>query len=234
MDGNQILFTFENQNQSKTAFAQIFCKNGVCLKNVSDPRAIITVGENTIFSLSNVNTSDSGRYSALFNGLYILWTLPVKVYASLALPDITLELSSTHCMFLCSVEYGENLTLSWYNTTSLVSNNSTLNGSKLLLPLEIKPDDNNNYTCVATNPVDNQTVILMESCKSELRLHIIICSVIGIVILICISIVFIYRRCKKRRTQQPNRDEKEMKTFLSQDPQREGQHLSSTSCVCII
>ncbi|KAF5890997.1 natural killer cell receptor 2B4-like isoform X3, partial [Clarias magur] len=64
------------------------------------------------------------------------------------------------CFLLCTVENGEDVTLSWYRGTERlnISNNTDLSVN-LSLTLQIHNQDinTNTYTCVSANPVSNKT-----------------------------------------------------------------------------
>ncbi|KAG5849593.1 hypothetical protein ANANG_G00112590 [Anguilla anguilla] len=64
------------------------------------------------------------------------------------------------CSVLCSVENGREVTLSWHREGQTLSHTSSPNfSSPLSLPLEIETNSAP-YSCVATNPVSNKTVIV--------------------------------------------------------------------------
>ncbi|XP_035274276.1 titin-like [Anguilla anguilla] len=64
------------------------------------------------------------------------------------------------CSVLCSVENGREVTLSWHREGQTLSHTSSANfSSPLSLPLEIEMNSAP-YSCVATNPVSNKTVIV--------------------------------------------------------------------------
>ncbi|KAJ8371547.1 hypothetical protein AAFF_G00307480 [Aldrovandia affinis] len=68
--------------------------------------------------------------------------------------------SNSSCSVLCSVENGREVTLSWQREGEMLSHTcSTDLNISLSLPLEIE-DYNSTYSCVAENPVSNQTVPL--------------------------------------------------------------------------
>lgn len=69
----------------------------------------------------------------------------------------------------CSVENGREVTLSWYRGSELLNEANSPENITLTLPLLVKPQDNTVYTCVATNPVNNQTALLstQELCSQQ-------------------------------------------------------------------
>ena len=63
------------------------------------------------------------------------------------------------CHINCSVENEPNLTLSWYKGQEEISHTSNPdNSTNLSLPLEIQ--DEGMYSCVAANPVINETIFV--------------------------------------------------------------------------
>ncbi|XP_062411066.1 HEPACAM family member 2-like [Sardina pilchardus] len=70
----------------------------------------------------------------------------------------------------CSVENGREVTLSWHRGNDLLSKTSSPDiNITLRLPLVVRQQDITVYTCVAANPVNNQTVPL--STEELLLLH---------------------------------------------------------------
>ncbi|KAI4874014.1 hypothetical protein NFI96_006748 [Prochilodus magdalenae] len=62
------------------------------------------------------------------------------------------------CSPLCSVENGKDVNLSWYEGEERISSiTSTDSSERLYLPLNITHLNCPTYTCVAANPVSNQT-----------------------------------------------------------------------------
>ncbi|KAI1887830.1 hypothetical protein AGOR_G00194480 [Albula goreensis] len=126
-------------------------------------------GQTGSLSISKLGLSDSGVYllQTEINGDTTLLRFQLTVYAPVLKPVIT-NINSSHsgsenCSVLCSVENGREVTLSWQregetlNTTSSPDLNTPLS-----LPLEIE-ENSAPYSCVAANPVCNQTVRLNTS-----------------------------------------------------------------------
>ncbi|KAI4896076.1 hypothetical protein NFI96_027208, partial [Prochilodus magdalenae] len=114
------------------------------------------------FSLSDLRTADSGRYTVdnVEEGRKEDYEL--NVYDKVSAPQLIQLISSPPeselCSVLCSVRNVRGLNLSWFkggvllNHTSSSSTNDTLS-----LPLDIQRSDIDPYSCVASNPVSKQT-----------------------------------------------------------------------------
>ncbi|XP_069047567.1 CD48 antigen-like isoform X3 [Lepisosteus oculatus] len=77
-----------------------------------------------------------------------------------------------NCSLLCSVQNGREVTLSWYREVEEkpLSNTSSPDlNSTLTLPLETDGQYNNTYSCVASNPVSNETTTVntSERCRNR-------------------------------------------------------------------
>ncbi|XP_059426048.1 SLAM family member 9-like [Carassius carassius] len=118
-------------------------------------------------TITNTRTTDSGNYILQMYGTpYMKKTFGVTIYAPLSLPVITSYCPSSSssvygCALVCSVVNVSPVTLSWYKGNSLLSSISTSNVRiSLSLPLEVKHQDKNSYSCVINNPIRNQTTHL--------------------------------------------------------------------------
>ncbi|XP_062384631.1 signaling lymphocytic activation molecule-like isoform X2 [Sardina pilchardus] len=89
----------------------------------------------------------------------------VIVYGDVGEPMVTVYHSKTkldrNCSVECSVENGREVTLSWYRGNDLLNQTSSPDlNMTLRVPLEVERHDNSIYSCVAANPVSNQTIFL--------------------------------------------------------------------------
>uniref|UniRef100_A0A3B4DEJ7 Ig-like domain-containing protein n=1 Tax=Pygocentrus nattereri TaxID=42514 RepID=A0A3B4DEJ7_PYGNA len=124
-------------------------------------------------TISNISFLHSGVYKQqLISEQVSNKKFSVTVYATVPVPSITqgspqrqsdLKSSSRRCSVVCSVRNAYKVTLSWYNGSDLHSISDSGN-STLSLPLDFEHGDNNTYSCVAANPVSNQTVHLNTTC----------------------------------------------------------------------
>ncbi|XP_030643689.1 hepatocyte cell adhesion molecule-like [Chanos chanos] len=131
-------------------------------------------------TIRNISTTDSGVYRVqIISGKLSEKTFSVTVYATVPAPHIRVKLQSRQtaavsgssgpkCSVECSVENGRDVTLSWYKGKEILNQTSSPDLSTTLsLPLKIEDQDNNIYSCVAANPVSQQTARL----KKELCPH---------------------------------------------------------------
>ncbi|KAF7646574.1 hypothetical protein LDENG_00185400 [Lucifuga dentata] len=110
-----------------------------------------------LFTISDLQKNDSGIYHIdskeghIFDASYKL-----TVYESVLQPAVnTSSVSSDSCTLLCSVDEGDETTLSWYKGEEKVNQSSS--DLSLLITVH-KEDFNSSFTCVAANPADNKTL----------------------------------------------------------------------------
>ncbi|KAI4894154.1 hypothetical protein NFI96_010644, partial [Prochilodus magdalenae] len=122
---------------------------------------------NGSLTIANINREDSGVYTIQINNdQRKIWSFSVVVYAPVSKPVIRNQPehhpgSSTQCSPLCTVENGRDVNLSWYEGKQRISSIPSTDSSKHLnLPLNISELNKTTYTCVAANPVSNQTTQL--------------------------------------------------------------------------
>ncbi|KAI4896987.1 hypothetical protein NFI96_028992 [Prochilodus magdalenae] len=136
-------------------------------------------------TIRNISREDSGVYKLhIITGSVSVWSFSVGVYGDSSIkahhkksgwevltpvskPIIRYQTGSrsvSHresCSPLCSVENGKDVNLSWYEGEERISSiTSTDSSERLYLPLNITHLNCSTYTCVAANPVSNQTVQL--------------------------------------------------------------------------
>ncbi|XP_036438990.1 CD48 antigen-like [Colossoma macropomum] len=119
-------------------------------------------------TITNISREDSGVYKLhIITGSISVWSFSVDVYAPVSKPTIRNQSEKCSvnpresCSPLCSVENGKDVSLSWYEEKERISRNSSSDSSEhLYLPLNITNLNCSTYTCVADNPVSNQTTQL--------------------------------------------------------------------------
>ncbi|KAF5881919.1 natural killer cell receptor 2B4-like isoform X3, partial [Clarias magur] len=153
-------------------------------------------------------------------------TFSVSVYAPSSTPVIRNErenwtVSSTDvCFLLCTVENGEDVTLSWYRGTERlnISNNTDLSVN-LSLTLQIHNQDinTNTYTCVSANPVSNKTTSpsITQLCdhhsdkpeRSRILLPVLISAVILTLLLAVLVFLCVWRKKEKEKDEVSDKTE---------------------------
>ncbi|XP_036438991.1 CD48 antigen-like [Colossoma macropomum] len=117
-------------------------------------------------TITNISREDSGVYKLqIITENRSNWIYRIEVYAPAPTPTISLKKKHTFpreiCVLVCSVENGKDVNLSWYEEKERISTtNSTDFSGNISLPLNITNPNNSTYTCVAANPVNNQTTPL--------------------------------------------------------------------------
>ncbi|XP_037388704.1 CD48 antigen-like [Pygocentrus nattereri] len=119
-------------------------------------------------TIRNISREDSGLYKLhIITGSISGWSFSIDVYAPVSKPVIRNQTEKRSvslresCSPLCSVENGKDVSLSWYEEKERISSISSSDSSeRLYLPLNKTNPDCSTYTCVAANPVSNQTTQL--------------------------------------------------------------------------
>ncbi|XP_072526826.1 CD48 antigen-like, partial [Salminus brasiliensis] len=119
-------------------------------------------------TIRNISREDSGVYTLqIITGSLSAWSFRVKVYAPISRPVIRKQVeqrlggSSQSCSPVCSVENGEDVTLSWYEEKERISSiNRSDSSEPLHLPLNRTFPNIYTYTCESANPASHQTTQL--------------------------------------------------------------------------
>ncbi|XP_062408364.1 uncharacterized protein LOC134099491 [Sardina pilchardus] len=118
-------------------------------------------------TVTDIGFMDSGLYKLNIRGgtQNSYKEFDVIVYGDVGVPMVTVYHSKTkldrNCSVECSVENGREVTLSWYRGNDLLNQTSSPDlNMTLRVPLEVERHDNSIYSCVAANPVSNQTIFL--------------------------------------------------------------------------
>uniref|UniRef100_A0A3B4CWT5 Ig-like domain-containing protein n=1 Tax=Pygocentrus nattereri TaxID=42514 RepID=A0A3B4CWT5_PYGNA len=123
-------------------------------------------------TIRNISREDSGVYKLhIITGISSVWTPVSKPVIRNQAEKRSVSLRES-CSPLCSVENGKDVSLSWYEEKERISSISSSDSSEhLYLPLNKTNPDCCAYTCVAANPVSNQTTQLniTELCLSSVH-----------------------------------------------------------------
>ncbi|XP_035382316.1 SLAM family member 5-like [Electrophorus electricus] len=158
-------------------------------------------------TIHNISITHSGVYKLqIISNDVSTKQFNVTVYARLPVPNITRASHSKRkssisltCPVLCSVDSVNKVTLSWYKGNHVISTISDSKTSSLFLPLEVEYHDKNTYSCVASNPVSNQTALLIITsiCQPVSGHRLILLSVIPAVALLLVVILVLYWKFRK-------------------------------------
>ncbi|KAI4905842.1 hypothetical protein NFI96_004402 [Prochilodus magdalenae] len=173
----QIQWLYKSRNVDISITNSLFIRGEIITDYYSDRfRDRLQLDRNSgSLTIRNISRKDSGVYKlqTITKGtLSPLSSFTVTVYAPVSKPVIRNQpqihtgTSKEICFLLCTVENGKDVNLSWYEEKERISSfASTDSSERLYLPLNIT-HLNSPYTCVAANPVSNQTtqLNLMELC----------------------------------------------------------------------
>ncbi|XP_062303861.1 uncharacterized protein LOC134008481 isoform X2 [Osmerus eperlanus] len=115
-------------------------------------------------TVRNISLHDAGVYQLQTGGDKLAHqTFTLSVYDMVSGPAISysyLRLSANNisCTVECSVKNGRDVTLTWYKGEERLNQTSSPDlSSNISLHLEMKDQDGDTYSCVAENPISNQT-----------------------------------------------------------------------------
>ncbi|XP_072526827.1 CD48 antigen-like, partial [Salminus brasiliensis] len=144
-------------------------------------------------TIRNISREDSGVYKfQIITGKTSDRSFRIKVYAPVSNPGIKQQgkkrfgVYSQSCSPLCSVEDGEDVSLTWYKGSEKISSINSPGSNKCLhLPLNnITFPCGCNYTCEAANPVSSQIVPLniAEICSLQIGSHAAVLIPVGLTV----------------------------------------------------
>ncbi|KAI4905846.1 hypothetical protein NFI96_021755, partial [Prochilodus magdalenae] len=164
-------------------------------------------------TIRNIRREDSGVYKLhIINRQRKVQSFSVVVYAPVSKPVIRNQpedhpgSSTKSCSPLCTVENGKDVNLSWYAEKEIISSIRSRDSKWLDLPLNRTHLNKTTYTCVAANPVSNQTVQLdvTELCPNTVSNHYgVLTGVLISVLIFALSILFVW--IWKKKTQEGKR-----------------------------
>ncbi|XP_029605925.1 SLAM family member 5-like isoform X6 [Salmo trutta] len=121
------------------------------------------------FTLSDLQIDDAGVYTVenTDEGKKII-TFELTVYNVVSKPQVT-ECDSSSCSVVCYVDNEKEVTLTLYRGEEILNQTSSPDlTTDLSLRLEVEGKDyNSTYSCVAANPVSNETVHVPKCCSED-------------------------------------------------------------------
>nr|XP_046181742.1 SLAM family member 5-like [Oncorhynchus gorbuscha] len=123
------------------------------------------------FTLSALQIDDAGVYTVEnIDEEKKTTTFELTVYNSVSKPQVT-ECDSSSCSVVCSVDNEKEVTLTLYRGEEILNQTSSpdlITDLSLHLEVEVK-NYNSTYSCVASNPVSNETVLVPKCCSEDGR-----------------------------------------------------------------
>ncbi|XP_066518006.1 SLAM family member 5-like isoform X8 [Hoplias malabaricus] len=120
-----------------------------------------------LFTLSDLRMEDSGVYKLeSTKEPRITQYHQLNVYDKVSAPRVTNTTTNSSsennlCLLLCSVKNVKELNLYWIKGSVILKQTNSSNPHETVhIPLEIQQTDNDTYSCVASNPVSNQTAVI--------------------------------------------------------------------------
>ncbi|XP_052320394.1 SLAM family member 5-like isoform X6 [Oncorhynchus keta] len=122
-----------------------------------------------LFSLSDLQIEDAGVYSVENkDGEKRIPKFNLTLYYLVSKPQVT-ECDSSSCSVVCSVDNEKEVTLTLYRGDEILNQTSSPDlTTDLSLRLEVEVKNyNSTYSCVASNPVSNETVLVPKCCSED-------------------------------------------------------------------
>ncbi|XP_036439313.1 Fc receptor-like protein 5 [Colossoma macropomum] len=170
VQSDQIMWLYESENVDLRRVDSLVIRGEIITDSYSERfRDRLQLDRNSgSLTITNINREDSGVYMLQISCESVsAWSFSVNVYAPVSKPIIKIKLEKCSVsrrdlyFLLCSVENGKDVSLSWYEEKERISSISSSDSSeRLYLPLNVTNPNNSTYTCVAANPVSNQTTQL--------------------------------------------------------------------------
>eukprot|EP00063_Salmo_salar_P089686 XP_014064521.1 PREDICTED: SLAM family member 5-like isoform X1 [Salmo salar] len=120
------------------------------------------------FTLSDLKIDDAGVYTVENTDEGEKNKFELTVYNFVSKPQVT-ECDSSSCSVVCCVHNEKEVTLTLYRGEELLNQTSSPDLTKdLSLRLEVEGKDyNSTYSCVAFNPISNETVPIPKCCSKD-------------------------------------------------------------------
>ncbi|XP_064880164.1 SLAM family member 5-like [Oncorhynchus nerka] len=121
------------------------------------------------FTLSDLQIDDAGVYTVENTDEEKKTTIfELTVYNVVSKPQVT-ECDSSSCSVVCSVDNEKEVTLTLYRGEEILNQTSSPDlTTDLSLHLEVEGKNyNSTYSCVAHNPVSNETVLVPKCCSEH-------------------------------------------------------------------
>ncbi|XP_035645025.1 SLAM family member 5-like isoform X12 [Oncorhynchus keta] len=121
------------------------------------------------FTLSDLQIDDAGVYTVEnTDEEKKTTTFELTVYNVVSKPQVT-ECDSSSCSVVCSVDNEKEVTLTLYRGEEILNQTSSPDlTTDLSLRLEVEVKNyNSTYSCVSSNPVSNETVLVPKCCSED-------------------------------------------------------------------